>query len=562
MYQALYRKYRPVDFDSVIGQNSIVSTLKNSIIYNKVNHAYLFFGPRGTGKTTLSKIFARSINCLNPVDGCSCGKCDNCLHSYEKECIDIIELDAASNNGVDEVREIINNVSLVPTYLNYKVYIIDEVHMLSTGAFNALLKTLEEPPEHVVFILATTDPQKVPETIISRCQCFSFKRISNDLIIDYLKDISQKEKIKIEDDVLEQIAIASNGGMRDSLVLLDQLSSFTDKKIDMNIYTDLNGTITYQDIDSFINDILMGNINSIINNISNYNNNGKNLILIINQMINYARNKVVDNYTSNKKINNVDLYVDFINYFNENLYNLKNSDNIKIYFEGLILKFIYDHDLDKFENKLNNEDKIIKENTTVDKNISKSEEVSNNQKQDKIKEEKPIETIDKPNNSLIVDKKILNIDDIMKVRINNVFAKADKKEKNNFIKLKEKFNDYIFDTDCGYIASLVVDSSVLVASEDSVLLGIKYDSSIEQLNECFNIISDVFKKVLDKDYTVSYITEEEWKIYADQYVSNMKNGVKYEVMEEPKPIFEENKKDDIISSSAINLFGEEIVEVS
>ena len=562
MYQALYRKYRPVDFDSVIGQNSIVSTLKNSIIYNKVNHAYLFFGPRGTGKTTLSKIFARSINCLNPVDGCSCGKCDNCLHSYEKECIDIIELDAASNNGVDEVREIINNVSLVPTYLNYKVYIIDEVHMLSTGAFNALLKTLEEPPEHVVFILATTDPQKVPETIISRCQCFSFKRISNDLIIDYLKDISQKEKIKIEDDVLEQIAIASNGGMRDSLVLLDQLSSFTDKKIDMSIYTDLNGTITYQDIDNFINDILVGNINSIINNISNYNNNGKNLILIINQMINYARNKVVDNYTSNKKINNVDLYVDFINYFNENLYNLKNSDNIKIYFEGLILKFIYDHDLDKFENKLNNEDKIIKENTTVDKNISKSEEVSNNQKQDKIKEEKPIETIDKPNNSLIVDKKILNIDDIMKVRINNVFAKANKKEKNNFIKLKEKFSDYIFDTDCGYIASLVVDSSVLVASEDSVLLGIKYDSSIEQLNECFNIISDVFKKVLDKDYTVSYIIEEEWKIYADQYVSNMKNGVKYEVMEEPKPIFEENKKDDIISSSAINLFGEEIVEVS
>lgn len=562
MYQALYRKYRPVNFDSVIGQNSIVSTLKNSIIYNKVNHAYLFFGPRGTGKTTLSKIFARSINCLSPVDGCSCGKCDNCLHSYEKECIDIIELDAASNNGVDEVREIINNVSLVPTYLNYKVYIIDEVHMLSTGAFNALLKTLEEPPEHVVFILATTDPQKVPETIISRCQCFSFKRISNDLIVSYLKDISKKEKIKIDDDVLEQIAIASNGGMRDSLVLLDQLSSFTDKKIDMNIYTDLNGTITYKDIDNFINDILSGNINSIINNISIYNNNGKNLILIINQLINYARNIVVDNYTSNKKINNVDLYVDFINYFNENLYNLKNSDNIKIYFEGLILKFIYDHGLDKFDNKLINDDKIIEENIIVDKNNSNSNEVLNNDKIDVIKEDKPIDIIDKSNNNLLVDKKVLNIDDIMKVRINNVFAKADKKEKNNFIKLKEKFNDYIFDTEYGYIASLVVDSNVLVASKDSVLLGIKYDSSIEQLNECFSIISDVFKKVLDQNYTVSYITEDEWKSYADQYVSNMKNGVKYEVMDEPKPIFEETKKDDIISTSAINLFGEDIVEVS
>ena len=549
MYQALYRKYRPVNFDSVIGQNSIVNTLKNSIIYNKVNHAYLFFGPRGTGKTTLSKIFARSINCLSPIDGCSCGKCDNCLHSYEKECVDIIELDAASNNGVDEVREIINNVSLVPTYLHYKVYIIDEVHMLSTGAFNALL------------ILATTDPQKVPETIVSRCQCFSFKRISNDLIVDYLKDVSKKEKIKIDDDVLEQIAIASNGGMRDSLVLLDQLSSFTDKKIDMSIYTDLNGTITYQDIDDFINDIFSGNINSIISKISNYNNCGKNLILIINQIINYVRNLVVDNYTSNRRINNVNIYIDFINYLNENLYNLKNSDNIKIYFEGLIFKFIYDHNLDNLEPVIENNDNLVLEETTVEKNIPKIVDTTSKENIKKKAEPKSSKNVEKSNNCLIVDKKILNIDDIMKVRINNVFALADKKEKTNFIKLKEKFSDYIFDTDIGFIASMIVDSSVLVASKDSVLLGIKYDSSIDQLNECFSILSDVFKKVLDKDYTVSYILDDQWKKYADEYVSNMKNGIEYEVLEEPLPVFEEIKKDDIISSSAISLFGDDIVEI-
>jgi len=562
MYQALYRKYRPMNFDSVIGQNSIVNTLKNSIIYNKVNHAYLFFGPRGTGKTTLSKIFARSINCLSPIDGCSCGKCDNCLHSYEKECVDIIELDAASNNGVDEVREIINNVSLVPTYLHYKVYIIDEVHMLSTGAFNALLKTLEEPPEHVVFILATTDPQKVPETIVSRCQCFSFKRISNDLIVNYLKDVSKKEKIKIDDDVLEQIAIASNGGMRDSLVLLDQLSSFTDKKIDISIYSDLNGTITYQDIDDFVNDIFSGNINSIINKISNYNNSGKNLILIINQMINYVRNLVVDNYTSNKRINNVNIYIDFINYLNENLFNLKNSDNIKIYFEGLIFKFIYDHNLDNFEPIIENNENLVKEETTVEKNISKVDNTTSKKIIEKKTETKYSKSVEKSNNRLIVDKKILNIDDIMKARINNVFALADKKEKNNFIKLKEKFSDYIFDTDIGFIASMIVDSSVLVASKDSVLLGIKYDSSVDQLNECFSILSEVFKKVLDKDYTVSYILDDQWKKYADEYVSNMKNGIEYKVLEEPLPVFEEIKKDDIISSSAISLFGDEIVEIN
>ena len=184
MYQALYRKYRPIDFDSVIGQNSIVKTLKNSIKNNTFSHAYMFFGPRGTGKTTVSKIFARNVNCLDSKDGSACGKCSNCKASFEKDCVDIIEIDAASNNGVDEIRELKSKISLVPAELKYKVYIIDEVHMLSIGAFNALLKTLEEPPEHVIFILATTDPQKVPDTIISRCQCFSFKKMSIDNILE------------------------------------------------------------------------------------------------------------------------------------------------------------------------------------------------------------------------------------------------------------------------------------------------------------------------------------------------------------------------------------------
>ena len=189
MYHALYRKYRPSNFDDVVGQDVIVTTLKNSIINKTFTHAYMFFGPRGTGKTTISKIFARAVNCSNPTESGPCNKCDNCIHSMEKECVDIIEIDAASNNGVDEIRELKSKISLVPAELKYKVYIIDEVHMLSIGAFNALLKTLEEPPEHAIFILATTEFYKVPETIVSRCQCFSFERIEEIDIVKKLKEI-------------------------------------------------------------------------------------------------------------------------------------------------------------------------------------------------------------------------------------------------------------------------------------------------------------------------------------------------------------------------------------
>ena len=268
MYQALYRKYRPKDFGSVVGQESLVKTLKNSVKNNSFCHAYMFFGPRGTGKTTLSKIFARTINCLSPIDGNACGKCDNCINSYAKECVDIIEIDAASNNGVDEIRELKNKISLVPAQLKYKVYIIDEVHMLSLGAFNALLKTLEEPPEHAIFILATTDPQKVPETIISRCQCFSFKRISENNIVDRLRYICNEENIIIDDDVLMEIALASEGGMRDALGLLDKLRSFIDDKITIDDFVELNGLVTQADLKKLINFIMNGDNANVLNLIS------------------------------------------------------------------------------------------------------------------------------------------------------------------------------------------------------------------------------------------------------------------------------------------------------
>jgi len=235
-YQALYRKWRPLTFDDVIGQSHITQTLVNEIVHNRIAHAYLFCGTRGTGKTSTAKIFSRAINCLNNHNGNPCNECEICKGILDGSNMDVVEIDAASNNGVDNIREIRDEVAYAPSKSKYKVYIIDEVHMLSSGAFNALLKTLEEPPSHVIFILATTESHKIPATILSRCQRFDFKRISTDDVVNRLKQIIQKDHINIDDKGLRLIARVSDGSMRDALSILDQCIAFGEQ------------TITYEDI--------------------------------------------------------------------------------------------------------------------------------------------------------------------------------------------------------------------------------------------------------------------------------------------------------------------------
>lgn len=251
-YQALYREWRSQTFDDLIGQGIVTQTLKNAIMQQKISHAYLFTGPRGTGKTSAAKIFSKAINCLNPVDGEPCNVCQNCIGITEGRINDVLEIDAASNNGVEEIRDIRDKVKYAPTQVPYKVYIIDEVHMLSTGAFNALLKTLEEPPAHVIFILATTEPHKIPATIISRTQRFDFKRISQHDIEGRLRYILEEKGMSFEEQALKLIARSAEGGMRDALSIMDQGISYSDGVLTFSDAIEVTGSLTNQMMDDYL----------------------------------------------------------------------------------------------------------------------------------------------------------------------------------------------------------------------------------------------------------------------------------------------------------------------
>ena len=315
-YTALYRKFRPIEFEDVKGQDHIITTLKNQINANRIGHAYLFCGTRGTGKTTVAKIFAKAVNCQEPVDGSPCGICEMCRQIATGASLNVIEIDAASNNGVDNIREIRDEVEYRPTQGRYKVYIIDEVHMLSIGAFNALLKTLEEPPEYVIFILATTEVHKIPITILSRCQQYDFKRITIETITDRLQELMVEEQLEVEPKALRYVAKVADGSMRDALSLLDQcLAFFMHKKVSYDDVLEILGVVDTDVFSKLLRAVIRNDIVQVLGIIEEVVMKGREIVQLVNDFTWYQRNLLL--------VKSADNMEDVIDVSTENLQQLK-----------------------------------------------------------------------------------------------------------------------------------------------------------------------------------------------------------------------------------------------
>lgn len=549
-YLALYRKYRPNNFNDLVGQSEVASVIKNEVLNNKVSHAYLFSGPRGTGKTSTAKIIARMINCSSlSEEGVPCGTCDSCLNFHSSS--DIVEIDAASNNGVEEIRDLRDKVNLVPTHGKYKIYIIDEVHMLTTQAFNALLKTLEEPPAHVIFILATTEFYKIPVTVVSRCQKFQFLKFSNEDIVDRLSKIASEEGILAENEVLFEIARLSDGGMRDAINMLDQLSSFKNGSLTVEDVYKLNGVISYTGFRSLLHDIYDNKVVSIVEFIDSLDKSGKNIDRFIGDFITFLKDVLIYKNTlvfSSMIAEKNEALKDISNIYSlDDLYNLivkLNDLSIRIK-SSSFGKILLITELINLSNSFSNV--AVKE---VKKIVTEKEKIVDISKEESKKEE--IVRIESVQRSTVTDKS-------KKIRINNAFATASKKNKEflleNWSKLQEKLSN---DTNFVSVAGMMQDVEVLVVGDKDIIFLAKYNSLLDRL---FEQIIDIEKLLLSSfgiEYKAVFLLEDEWKYEKEQYINNLKNGVKYSYIEDSSSVSNDNEVDEDVNK-IISIFGNDII---
>lgn len=563
-YQALYRIFRPQSFEDVVGQEHVTKTLRNAISKGKQSHAYIFSGPRGTGKTSIAKVFAKAINCLERSDGEPCNECAICTGITRGTNSDVIEIDAASNNGVDEIRNIRDKVKYAPSESKFKVYIIDEVHMLTTGAFNALLKTLEEPPAHAIFILATTEPHKIPPTIISRAQRFDFKAISHDEIVERLQFVADNQEIEYDHAALDFIAKASEGGMRDALSIMDQAIAFGDEHLTLQDALNVTGSVDAQALNDLLKEVVEGDVKTAFSTYHQFIAQGKEVNRLINDMIYFVRDTIM-NKTSNMDSEydalmhfDLDTLYKMIDVINDTLVSIRFSVNQSVHFEVLLVKIA-----EMIKGEPENVQTVATTSVASEPNnevlLQRMEQLENELKT--LKSQGVVANNAKPQAKKTASKGPQSKNAFSMQQIAKVLDKANKEDIKQLKDHWQEVIDHAKSNDMKSLVSLLQNSEPVAASETHVLIKFEEEIHCEIVNkddEKRENIENVVCNIIDKTVKVVGVPADQWMRVRTEYLQNRKQGTS---AEENRTATTTSPEDVDVVQKAKDLFGENTVNV-
>ena len=578
-YQALYRTWRPQRFEDVVGQEMITKTLRNAVMTNQTSHAYLFTGPRGTGKTSTAKIFAKAINCHHQENGEPCNECEICKAITNGSLNDVLEIDAASNNGVEEIRDIRDKVKYAPTQADYKVYIIDEVHMLSTGAFNALLKTLEEPPANVVFILATTEPHKIPATIISRTQRFDFKRITSSTILKRMEYILNQKDIQYEDAALKVIAKAAEGGMRDALSILDQVISFGENNVTLENALLVTGSVTKTDLLNYLQAVVDQKTPEALEMIHKLVQDGKDASRIVEDLVEYCRDLLLyqqspamleetelgmldEDFKKFAQEIEPETVYQMINILNEQQENMRYTSHQTVYLEVLTVK------LSQLKNQpqvsqANAQPAISADQAQIDRLMNRIQQLQdqiNSLQQTQPQAVRPVRRQVVSTNQTKVKEVKVNYE-----KVNEVLGNATRADLNRF---QQVWGDLVNMLTVPQRAIMSVSRPV-AASSEGVVIGFEYPYLCQKAiddRELQDALTNGLSRLVDQDLSLLFLPNEQWLKIRKDYLAKRKVG---KTNAQPAAPAEENAADPQIEepaqppivAEAQKLFGKEAVQV-